>query len=154
LGINIGTLQDYVDMGRLDPNKKPLTMKDFVDAGLTKSNSMGEGIKLLAGGKERLRTPLSLEVSRVSQAAIEAIEAVGGDVTTCHFTKLSLRALLKPEKFDILPKRAGPPPKLLTYYRSYKNRGYLSPQVQMKKLLVSRPDLVHPSEDKETIQLE
>jgi large subunit ribosomal protein L15 len=141
-------------MGRLDPNKKPLTMKDFVDAGLTKPNGMGHGVKILAGGKERLRTPLSLEVFRVSQAAIEAIEAVGGEVTTYHFTKLSIRALLKPEKFDILPKRSGPPPKYLNYYRSYKNRGYLSPQVQMKKLLVNRPDLVQTNEEKETLQPE
>lgn len=141
LGVNVGTLQDYVDMGRLDPNKKPITLKDLVEAGITKNNSIGDGVKLLARGSERLKTPLVLEVSRASVGAIDAIEAVGGDVTSVHYNKLALRALLKPHKFDILPKRARPPPRLLTYYRSFKNRGYLSPQVQMKKLLEQRPEL-------------
>ena len=141
LAVNLGTLQDYVDMGRLDPQKKPLTLKDLVDAGITKHNSIEHGVKLLARGSERIRTPLVIEVSRASQAAIESMESIGGEVTTIHLNRLALRALLKPHKFDLLPKRAAPPPRLLTYYRSFKNRGYLSPQVQMKKLLRMRPDL-------------
>ena len=141
LAVNLGTLQDYVDMGRLDPKKQPLTLKDLVDAGITKHNSIEHGVKLLARGSERITTPLVLEVSRASQAAIAAMESIGGEVTTIHLNRLALRALLKPHKFELLPKRAGPPPRLLTYYRSFKNRGYLSPQVQMKKLLRMRPDL-------------
>jgi large subunit ribosomal protein L15 len=143
LGINVGTLQDYVDMGRLDPKKQPLTIKDLVDAGVTKTNSIDHGVKLLARGSERFKTPLVLEVSRASEAAIQAVEAVGGEVATVHYNKLALRALLRPHKFDVLPKRALPPPRLMTYYRSYKNRGYLSPQMQMKKLLRMRPDLTN-----------
>jgi large subunit ribosomal protein L15 len=145
LGVNVGTIQDYVDMGRLNPDKQPLTLKDLVDAGITKVNAIEYGIKLLAGGKERLKTPVVLEVSRASEAAIQAMEAVGGEVTTVHYNKLALRALLRPHKFDILPKQARPPPKLLTYYRSYKNRGYLSPQIQIKKLIKARPELEHAS---------
>lgn len=143
LGINVGTLQDYVDMGRLDPNKQPLTIKDLVDAGVTKTNSIDHGVKLLAGGSDRFKTPLVLEVSRASDAAIQAVEAVGGEVATVHYNKLALRALLKPHKFDVLPKQALPPPRLMTYYRNYKNRGYLSPQMQMKKLLRMRPELAN-----------
>ena len=149
LGVNLGTLQDYVDMGRLDPNKQPLTLKDLVDAGLAKNNSIEHGVKLLARGKERLKTPLVLEVSRASESAIDAMEAVGGEVTTVHYNRLALRALLKPDKFDIVPKQAKPPPRLLTYYRSFKNRGYLSPQVQMRKLLRMRPDLARAVSEEE-----
>jgi large subunit ribosomal protein L15 len=149
LGINVGTLQDYVDMGRLDPSKQPLTLKDLVQAGVTKSNSIENGVKLLARGSERLKTPLVLEVSRASESAIHAMEAIGGEVTTVHYNKLALRALLKPDKFDILPKQAKPPPRLLTYYRSFKNRGYLSPQVQMRNLLRDRPELEDALEEKQ-----
>eukprot|EP00545_Synedropsis_sp_CCMP1620_P003516 CAMPEP_0119010264 /NCGR_PEP_ID=MMETSP1176-20130426/4902_1 /TAXON_ID=265551 /ORGANISM="Synedropsis recta cf, Strain CCMP1620" /LENGTH=258 /DNA_ID=CAMNT_0006962899 /DNA_START=21 /DNA_END=797 /DNA_ORIENTATION=- len=149
LGINLGTLQDYVDMGRLDPNKQPLTIRDLVQAGLTKSNSIEHGVKLLARGSERLKTPLVLEVSRASESAIEAMEAIGGEVTSVHYNKLALRALLKPEKFEILPKFARPPPRLMTYYRSFKNRGYLSPQVQMRKMLRNRPELEDALVEKE-----
>lgn len=148
LPINVGTLQDYIDMGRLTPkgddesdSNKALTMKDLVDAGLTKTSSIKHGVKLLAKGKERLRTPIQIEVSRASQAAIEAIEEVGGRVTTVHYNALALRALLRPEKFDVLPKQAKPPPKLMPYYTNWKNRGYLSPQAQMEKLLQLRPEL-------------
>lgn len=152
LGINLGKIQDYVDMGRLDPNKRPLTLKDLVDSGMVKNNSIDHGIKLLSGGKKRLTTPLSLEVSRASQSAIKALENVGGEVTTVHFNRLALRALLKPHKFDIIPKRARPPPRLMTYYRSYKNRGYLSPQIQMRKLLRARPELANQQKTKDATE--
>merc|ERR1712238_104193 len=40
-----------------------------------------------------------------------------------------------------LPKNARPNPKWQPYYTNWKNRGYLSVQAQMRKLLVERPDL-------------
>lgn len=138
--INVGTLQDYVDMGRLVPPKvddydaPALTMKDLVDAGITKTSAIKHGMKLLGDGANRVRTPLRIEISRASTSAIEAIENVGGEVTTVHYNRLALRALLRPQKFDILPKRAMPPPRLMTYYTSWKNRGYLSPEVQLRKI--------------------
>ena len=128
-------------MGRLvipnggeNDNDYILTMKDLVEAGITKNSSIKHGVKLLAKGKERLKTPFKIEISRASAGAVEAIEKVGGEVTTVHYNKLALRALLKPEKFDIIPKRARPPPKLMQYYTDYEKRGYLSPEIQLKKL--------------------
>jgi len=132
--INVGTLQDYIDMGRLVPSDEPFTIKDLVDAGVTKCSSVKHGVKLLAKGKERLRTPIKIEISRASEGAIEAVEGVGGEITTVHYNRLALRALLKPEKFDIIPKRARPPPKLMQYYTDYDKRGYLSPEIELKKI--------------------
>mmetsp|Transcript_7039 Transcript_7039/g.10403 ORF Transcript_7039/g.10403 Transcript_7039/m.10403 type:complete len:322 (-) Transcript_7039:82-1047(-) len=137
LPINVGTLQNFVDMGRLrvpGPNDPPITMKDLVDAGVTKINAVKHGVKLLAKGKETLTAPLKIEISRASSEAIQAIEKAGGQITTVHYNRLALKALLKPHRFDILPKRASPPPKLMEYYTSYDKRGYLSPEVQMRKL--------------------
>ena len=136
LGVNVGTIQDYIDMKRLIPKEdgSPWTMKDLVDCGMMKSNSIVSGIKLLAGGKDRLRDALNLELSRASQAAIEAVEAVGGQITTVHYNRLALRALLKPEKFAVIPKRALPPPKRMVYYTDYDNRGFLSPELQLERL--------------------
>lgn len=132
--VNVGTLQDYVDMGRLIPSDEPWTMKDLIDAGVTTCSSVKHGMKLLAKGKDRLKTPINIEISRASEGAIAAIEAVGGEVTTVHYNRLALRALLKPEKFDIIPKRARPPPRLMQYYTDNDKRGYLSPEVQLKTL--------------------
>ena len=167
--INVGTLQDYIDMGRLVPPKgtgpddPTLTLKDLVDAGLTKASTVKHGIKLLGKGSQRLRTPIKIEASRASAKAIAAIERAGGSVTTVHYNRLALRALLKPEKFGVheieaeadaaegseeevdadgevikvgrvLPRRARPPPNLMPYYTSYEKRGYLSPEVQLKQI--------------------
>lgn len=146
LAVNVGTIQDYIDMGRLNPNSngggEPLTLYDLCQAGICKPSSIKHGVKLLAKGKERLKTPLQLQVSRASQEAIQAIEEIGGQVTTVHYNRLALRALLKPEKFEILPKFARPPPKWQAYYTNWDtNRGYLSVQAQMRELLKKRPEL-------------
>ena len=165
--VNVGTVQDYIDMGRLSvpaDGDRPLTIKDLVDAGITKASSVKHGVKLLGKGQYRLRSPIKIEVSRASDKAIAAIERAGGEITTVHYNRLALRALLKPEKFaaggsgsgrgsaanddedndnnessdsnnkPLVPRQAKPPPKLMPYYTSYKNRGYLSPEVQLKKI--------------------
>lgn len=43
-----------------------------------------------------------------------------------------MRALLQPHKFDVLPRRARPKAKHMPYYLDYKNRGYLSTEMQLK----------------------
>ena len=47
---------------------------------------------------------------------------------------LALRALLKPEKFDALPRRAKPSPKLVPYYTDDAKRGEFSSLVQARKV--------------------
>lgn len=81
-----------------------------------------------------MKTTLHLEVSRASEAAIEAVEKAGGTVTCVHLNALALRALVKPYKFDILPNRARPSPKLMQYYLDTKKAGYLSPEIQQRNL--------------------
>ena len=178
ISLNVGTIQDYIDMGRLSLDKNTdgiptWNMKDLLDAGMFTASSVKHGIKLLAKGKEKLNTPFKLEISRASETAISAVEAIGGEVTTVHYNRLALRALLKPHKFALdssdkreqeedeggygfdealpnrnnsktpkaLPKFARPPPKWQPYYTNWKNRGYLSVQAQMRKLLSKRPEL-------------
>mmetsp|Transcript_13767 Transcript_13767/g.40258 ORF Transcript_13767/g.40258 Transcript_13767/m.40258 type:complete len:355 (-) Transcript_13767:122-1186(-) len=139
--INVETLENYVAMGRLippGPSDPPLTIPDFINAGIVKKSAVKHGVKLLGGGADKLKTPLRLEVSRASKSAIDAIERAGGEVVTVHYNKLALKALMKPDRFDIIPRRALPPPKLMPYYTNYDNRGYLSPEVQMKKVLAQQ----------------
>ena len=93
-------------------------------------------------------------VASAGSVAIAAIERAGGEITTVHYNRLALRALLKPEKFagadgvdnededgsgsdsskPVVPRQAKPPPKLMPYYTSYDKRGYLSPLLQLKKI--------------------
>lgn len=119
--VNLDTLAAYIRQGRFGEydyeNPRTLTMKDFVDAGLS-NRKIKHGIKVLAGsmlnaGDEKFDVKVKLEVSRVSAKAREMIESAGGSVTRVHYNRLGLRALLKPEKFVRgLPKPARAPPKI------------------------------------------
>ena len=135
------TLQLFIDMGRLEvpADGSPITMRDLQRSGVVPKVLPG-GVKLL--GDERtaaLTAPVDLEVARASKAAIAAVEAVGGSVTCVYHNRLALRALLKPEAFPpsplLQPKHARPPPRLMPYYLDYENRGYLAPEIQLRKQL-------------------
>lgn len=91
-------------------------------------------------GGEHLTSPLTIEVSQASKSAIAAVEAAGGSITSVYHNRLALRALLKPHKFELIPQFARPNPKKLSYYTDYEKRGYLSAQVQAKKLAVAGGD--------------
>ncbi|CAG8479822.1 2949_t:CDS:2 [Racocetra fulgida] len=58
--------------------------------------------------RDYLKTPITIEVARASQAAIKAIEKVGGKITCRYYNRLALRATIKPEKFWKIPKFAAP----------------------------------------------
>ena len=81
-----------------------------------------------------MKTPVHFEVSFASEGAIREVEAAGGTVTCVHFNRLALRSLVKPLKFDILPRRARPSPKIMDYYLDKSKCGYLSPEIQQRKL--------------------
>lgn len=131
--VNLDRIQEYIDMGRLQPKSDFfLTMRDIVQSGMV--IRIADGIKLLANGKEKFRTPVHFEVTAASEEAIKTVEAAGGTVTCTHFNTLALRALLKPYKFDLLPQRARPNPHLMQYYLDKAKSGYLSPEVQMRNL--------------------
>ena len=49
-----------------------------------------------------------------------------------YSNRLALRALLKPHKFEQMPRRARPPPRLMRYYVSDEKRGEYSPLVQLR----------------------
>jgi len=103
--INVGTVQNYITMGRLRPERSDgvITMKDMVNAGMFPNSAVKSGVKLLGDGKEWLKDKLLIEVPWASATAIEAIESKGGFVTTVHYNRLALRAHLKPHKFPVKP---------------------------------------------------
>ena len=156
--VNVDKIQEFIDMGKLIPkSNEMITMRDLLASGVI--SKVREGIKLL--GKVRslvfspcmyhecytdnllfddqqstspLKYPIHIEVSRASDSAIKLVEAAGGTVTCSHFNRLALRALIKPYKFELLPRRARPPPKLMNYYLDVSKSGYLSPEVQARNL--------------------
>lgn len=159
--LNLKDLQLHIDMGRLQIPKdgSPITLRNLVRSGIVSrlvfrprvgvfsqllcklANALlfcyrvYDGVKLLGVGGEALTTPLNIEVTRASMSAIEAVERVGGTVVTTYYNSLALRVLVQPERFIVIPKVARPPPRLMPYYLDYRNRGSLSPEIQLQRQL-------------------
>ncbi|KAI9733191.1 MAG: YmL10 [Claussenomyces sp. TS43310] len=149
--INLDRIQSWIDQGRLDATK-PITIKELAESRCL--HGVKDGVKLLARGKDDLKTPINILVSRASTTAIEAIEAVGGKVTTRFYTRQSVKRLLKGETGNSFTPLAMSTPiagdspilaaarpfayrlpdptsrKDLEYYRDPAHRGYLSHLVE------------------------
>ncbi|KAF2429146.1 ribosomal protein L15 [Tothia fuscella] len=141
--LNLGRIQNWIDQGRIDPSK-PVTIKEL--CGSRCLHGIKDGVKLLAREKETLKTPINIHVSRASSAAIAAVEAAGGTVTTRYYTKPAIvrirnglthpyTSLLSQSTDDAhkafkyrLPDPASR--KDIEYYRDAAHRGYLSYQVK------------------------
>ena len=75
--VNLGHLQAAVDAGALD-RSAVVDREALLEAGLVRRGR--EGVRLLAAGELRVR--LDIEVDGASKAAVAAVEALGGTVTT------------------------------------------------------------------------
>jgi large subunit ribosomal protein L15 len=73
--VNLGRLQTALDNGKLKP-EGTLDGAALVSCGVLRR--LGDGIRLLAKGE--LRTPITIEVTGASKAAIAAVENAGGKV--------------------------------------------------------------------------
>jgi len=125
--VNLDQIQEWIDLGRLDPNKI-ITMKELRASGAV-GKKIVDGIKLLGRGKEEVSVPMHIEVSQVSASAKRSIEKAGGSVTKVYYNKLGLRALLMPEWFPkkrrLLPRAVSfVPPK---YAKKFDRLGDLPP---------------------------
>ncbi len=84
-----------------------------------------------------LESKVEIEISKASRRAIKAIEKRGGKITCRYYTKLGLRVLLHPERFDSrkIPRFANPTlAKDVAYYTSWERRGYLASKPEEKVL--------------------
>ncbi|KAI8977656.1 ribosomal protein L18e/L15P [Mycotypha africana] len=125
--VNLDRLQHWIQTGRIDASQ-PITMKHLLDSRCI--HKIEDGVKLLSNGAETFKIPITIEVSRASQKAIEAVEKAGGKIVTRYYNALGLRSLIHPEKFTVLPKLARPLRKEeINYYSDPKNRGYLAQEV-------------------------
>ncbi|CDS01911.1 related to MRPL10-mitochondrial ribosomal protein, large subunit [Sporisorium scitamineum] len=137
VAVNLDKIQHWINRGLLDPSR-PITAKELYETRCI--HSLKDGVKILGEGAPHLESPVNLIVSRASQSAISAIEAVGGSVECRYYTPLSLRALVKPHKFagKILPRPADPINKKdLVWYSSPRNRGYLAKRAALTKAMAA-----------------
>ena len=81
--VNIGAITAAIEIGRIDAGK-PITEAVLKDAGLMRGGKVS-GVRLLATGE--ISRAVHITVSGASAAAIAAIEAAGGTVTTTVVAK-------------------------------------------------------------------
>lgn len=109
--LHVGKLQRWVECGRIVPSgpQGEITMKDIGMSGIV--GRIRQGVKLLGGGRSLVDRPLNVQVTEASKTAVEAIEKHGGGVQFVYYNRLGLRALLKPDNFELIPRFARPPQK-------------------------------------------
>jgi len=91
--VNLNKIQYWINAGRLDPTQ-PITLKELASSNCI-HGVRKDGVKLLARGKEELSTPINIIVSRASAEAINAVEKVGGTVTTRYYTEFAVKKIRK-----------------------------------------------------------
>ncbi|UZJ51178.1 hypothetical protein CBS101457_000498 [Exobasidium rhododendri] len=147
--LNLDKVQEWIDLGRINPSK-PITARELLESRCI--HSYGDGVKILGRDHLMLTTPIHLVVSRASQSAIEHIESLGGSIECKYYTVNTLRALVKPHKYEgMLPPRDAVPvsKKELVWYSNAANRGYLAniiPTLRPAKKAPSTPETVTASE--------
>jgi len=75
--VNVGDLQKAIDAGTLDAGK-PITVEALVNAGISRNHP--HGIKLLSKGT--ITSKVTIDITRASKTAVEAVEKAGGKVAT------------------------------------------------------------------------
>lgn len=108
--VSLGLVQRMIDLGRL-PNEGTITMRELVRCGALRRVKFG--VLLVPGGN--FAANVDVQVTEAVPDAAEQVIDAGGQVTLAWYTKLGLRALVKPEKWVMknlpLPRWAAPPPK-------------------------------------------
>jgi large subunit ribosomal protein L15 len=97
--LSLARLQEFIAEGRLDANM-PITVGAVVRSNAVHGINGFAGVKLLGQPNPELPLPkLTLELSRFSKSAADAVIAAGGKVTAVYHNNLSLRQDVFPEKF-------------------------------------------------------
>jgi large subunit ribosomal protein L15 len=74
--VNLGTVQKYIDAGKLDPGTE-VTEDTLLQAGVIRRKR--DGVRLL--GKGEITAKVTLHVTGASKGAVEAVEKAGGKVS-------------------------------------------------------------------------
>jgi len=149
--LNLNRLQYFIDSKRIDPNEK--ITDDILWKSGAVSGNIKDGIKILGAGCTWFQAKIDIEVDKASQTAIQAIERNGGNIKTVYHDRIALRALLKPEKYDIKPRPARPSNKHILWYSNPINRGFLAHPDKVEELKNKNEELGPIVEKLENIKI-
>merc|ERR1719329_586029 len=118
--LNLSKLRMYIEKGRLD-TRFPITQRHLYDSRCVTRIRWGVG--LFNVNDFPFPYKIDIEVAAADQSSIDMIKAVGGSVTIVYMGPVSLRAHVKPWRFQVLPRNARPRLKTVHYLEKMKARG-------------------------------
>lgn len=118
--LNLSKLRYYIEKGRLDTNF-PITQRHLYDSRCV--TKIKRGVTLYNVNDFPFPYKIDIEVAGADQSSVDMIQAVGGSVTIVYMERVSLRAHVKPWKYEVLPRTARPTLKMVHYLEKMKARG-------------------------------
>lgn len=120
--LNLSKLRYFIERGRLD-TRFPITQRHLYESRCVTKVRVGVGLFNVNDFPFPYR--IDIEVAGADQSSVDAIRAVGGTVTVVYMERITLRAHVKPWKFEVLPRTARPTLKMVHYLEKMKARGAL-----------------------------
>ncbi|KII74618.1 50S ribosomal protein L15 [Thelohanellus kitauei] len=96
--INLHQLEYYIRHEKLDPSQI-ITMADLIKIGAV--SKIKDGVVLLGSGKEHFQTPIRIEVSKASPAAVDSVNRAGGRVTCVYMSDVLRKKYQRFFQFNI-----------------------------------------------------
>eukprot|EP00932_Pfiesteria_piscicida_P016942 SRR837773.3848.p1 GENE.SRR837773.3848~~SRR837773.3848.p1 ORF type:complete len:273 (-),score=62.85 SRR837773.3848:215-985(-) len=118
--LNLARLRYFIEKGRLD-TRFPITQRHLYDCGCV--TRVKKGVTLFNVNDYPFPYKIDIEVAGADQSSIDMIKAVGGTVTVVYMEPVTLRAHIKPWKFEVLPRTARPTLKMVHAMEKLKAKG-------------------------------
>lgn len=143
--LSLHRLQLMIDTNVLDPSE-PIDLCSLCQTNQYKIDAFDNhyGVHLTDEGVDLFKAKVNIEVQYASEQVIAAVERNGGVIRTAFYDIVSVLCLADPEAFfkkgQPIPRRGLPPPDVLEYYTSAKNRGYLADprEIEKERLLLAQ----------------
>jgi large subunit ribosomal protein L15 len=118
--LNLSKLRMAIEKGRLD-TRFPITQRHLYDSRTV--TRIKRGVGLFNVNDFPFPYKIDIEVAGADQSTVDAIRAVGGTITIVYMEPVTLRAHVKPWKYEVLPRTARPTLKMVHYLEKMKARG-------------------------------
>mmetsp|Transcript_37757 Transcript_37757/g.95661 ORF Transcript_37757/g.95661 Transcript_37757/m.95661 type:complete len:338 (+) Transcript_37757:130-1143(+) len=118
--LNLAKLRYYIEKGRID-TRFTITQRHLYDSGCV--SKVRKGVSLFNVNDFPFPYKIDIEVAGADQSSIDMLKAVGGSVTIIYMEPVTLRAHIKPWKFEVLPRTARPTMRMVSYMEKMKAKG-------------------------------
>ncbi|CEM36032.1 unnamed protein product [Vitrella brassicaformis CCMP3155] len=117
--LSLAKLREWIERGLLD-TRFPITQRHLHESRCCR---VKRGVRLFNYNDYPFPYKIDIEVAGADQSSIDMINKVGGSINITYRTRVTLRAHLRPYKFEVLPKTPRPNLKWVHYLEVMRARG-------------------------------